>query len=392
MEGVNPQTATEIICTFDELRNYPIEGRYFVTKFDGTTETISLNLNPVQVQGLMKIQEQENQNGKKMRAYDASSLRNFGTPTWYYEKDPKKLIRENYISLAPSSEKVILHFYLDNNSKTTTHYRTFVIQDGINANSDGTITMTQNTANPQEYIFKLENLTENPDEILSIDWRLNNSMSICGEQKGNSCAYTFTSFGQISIEATINTLGNRTKKVSNIFQIEAPLSLERHIKVTDTNGKLLNPNETYDMKTRTYIVKDVIPPQKLFLDARDVIPSNVGYSLKNVNWTISDGRTSENRTGERIEFDVRRTSRYNIVAEYIFEKNIKTGRADDTRKVTENVLLDLERKNLSAFLKVQASSDYVPVRVIVDASESHSEYSEIVKFIYDFGEGRPAAE
>lgn len=196
----------------------------------------------------------------------------------------------------------------------------------------------------------------------------------------------------MSIEATVNLIGNQTKKISKTFQIETPLALERHVKVSNKSGKNLNPEETYDLKTRTYVIKDIAPPEKIFLDARDVITGNVGYTLKSVKWTIYDGRTNETRTGDRIEFDISRTARYNITAEYTFEKNIKTGRGDDTRTATENILLDLEQKNLSANLKISSSSDYVPSKVTVDASQSRSEYSEIIKFIYDFGEGRPAAE
>lgn len=93
-----------------------------------------------------------------------------------------------------------------------------------------------------------------------------------------------------------------------------------------------------------------------------------------------------------MELELTRTARYTVTAEYTFEKSVKTGREDDIRTVSEIVMLDMERKNLNPVLKIKSDSSYVPVRVTVDASESQSEFSEIVKFIYDFGEGRVPAE
>ncbi len=391
-KGGDPVNESDIICTFNQLKNYEPSGQYDIIDYNGKKSKVDIPLTPVQIRGLVKITEQENKDGKLMRTYDASTLRQLGTPTWVFDSDRDRIITENYISLSPTDTPVILHFYLDNNSKKITYGRTFIVQNSNVKNSDGNIIVTQNPTNPQEYIFRLEDITSNPDNIISIDWKLNNTNDICINQKGASCAYVFTSYGQFTIEATVNLIGSQTKKVTKAFQIDAPIVLERHVKVTDKTGKLLNPETTYDYKTRSYVVKDITPPEKIFLDARDVISDNPGYTLKDVKWTISENNKSENRDGTKIEFDVTRAGRYSIVAEYTFEKNIKTGRDDDTRTAVDTVRLDLERKELYATLKVNTSSDYVPARVTVDASESHSEYSEIIKFVYDFGEGRAPAQ
>lgn len=55
------------------------------------------------------------------------------------------------------------------------------------------------------------------------------------------------------------------------------------------------------------------------------------------------------------------------------------------------VYIHIERGNLTPRLKVSYNSDYVPVTVIADASQSIAENSEIIEFQYDFGEGRPVA-
>lgn len=391
-KGGDPVNESDIICTFDKLKNYNPSGRYTVTDYSGKTETVNIPLEQVQIRGLMKITEQENKDGKLMRTYDASALRQLGTPTWQYDDNQEKVITENYISISPTDTPVILHFYLDNNSKKITYSRSFIIQNSDVKNGDGNIIVTQNPTNPKEYIFRLEDITSDQDSIISIDWRLNGSSTICTNRKGVSCSHNFTSYGQFTIEATVNLIGGQSKKVVKNFQIDAPLELERHLKITDKSGKFLNPESTYDLKSRAYVIKDITPPEKIFLDARDVISDNPGYVLKDVNWTITENKESERKNGTKIEIDITRAGRYNIVAEYTFEKSIKTGRDDDTRVTTDTILLDLERKDLYAVLKINSSSDYVPARVTADASQSHSEYSEIIKFIYDFGEGRAPAQ
>lgn len=164
------------------------------------------------------------------------------------------------------------------------------------------------------------------------------------------------------------------------------------MRVMNKENKLLNTQETFDPKTKMYVISGIVPPSKIFFDARDVISDNPGYQLTDVSWSIHDGSNTESKSGMRIELDLTRTARHTITAKYTFEKTVKTGRSDDTRSVTETIMIDMERKNLNPVLKVTADSAYAPVRVIVDASQSQSEYSEIMKFIFDFGEGRTPAE
>lgn len=251
----------------------------------------------------------------------------------------------------------------------------------------------QNVANPQEYTFTLTNLSVNQSDILSIDWKMDESTTICQNSKSNSCIYNFGgALGRHKVTANVHLIGNKTIPISSDIQIYEALQLERHLKITNRSGKVLNPDSTIDLKTKTFVVKDITPPETIVLDARDVISNNPGYILKEVKWTINDGRTTENRVGDHIDFAINRTARYNITAEYTFEKSIKTGQPDDSRTAQDLILLDLERKNLMPVLKISQTSDYVPAKITVDASQSTSEYSEIIKFIYDFGEGKPVAE
>jgi PKD repeat protein len=55
------------------------------------------------------------------------------------------------------------------------------------------------------------------------------------------------------------------------------------------------------------------------------------------------------------------------------------------------VTVDVEHKTLIPRLSIITQSDYVPASVTVDASQSWSESNSIIKFIYNFGEGKADA-
>lgn len=392
MTGSNPTTEEAIICTFDQIKDYKPRGEYTVSTYN-KEEKIQIPFSSVEIKGLLDITEQENKDGEMRKIFDAQRIKSLGTPRWYYLDGSSNTEKQTDIFSETLSDKPLvvgLKVFRENNL-IKGFDRIFIIQSN-DRKAEGKISVVQNVANPQEYNFTVSDLTVNQADILSIDWKLNDSVVICAESRSSTCAYTFTSFGNFKIDAVVNLIGNKTMTISERVQIDQPLNIERHVKINNRSGKVLNPQETYDMRTQTFIIKDIVPPDTIVFDARDVISSNPGYVLKGVTWNINDGHSTETRTGDKIDFPINRTARYTITAEYTFEKSIKTGQADDTRKALDKIMLDLERKNLTPILKISQTSDYVPARVTVDASQSMAEYSEIIKFIFDFGEGRPPAE
>lgn len=106
-------------------------------------------------------------------------------------------------------------------------------------------------------------------------------------------------------------------------------------------------------------------------------------------WKFDNGKTVEEKRGERVNFIISNTLRYNVTATYTFSKTLLSG--SDVKIAHDSIIIDVERKDLIPRMNIQASSDYVPVHVTVDGSESKSENGEIIKFIYNFGDGKPDA-
>ncbi len=192
------------------------------------------------------------------------------------------------------------------------------------------------------------------------------------------------------IGAKIFLADKSVREVTREINVEEPLNLIRHVIVTDSTGKKLNPDSSYDQVLKMYIIDNIIPPDKLTFDARDVVPTNAGYTLREVHWSMSDGRNTVEKIGERVTFDISNTYRYTITGIYTFEKNIP-GNAPEVKTATDIVTVDVEHKTLIPRLSIITKSDYVPASVTVDASQSWSENNNIIKFIYNFGEGKTDA-
>jgi len=166
--------------------------------------------------------------------------------------------------------------------------------------------------------------------------------------------------------------------------VNEPLNIVRNIKVFNNDGTLLNDSSTYDGNLRAFILKNsVVPPESLVFDARDIVPSNPGYEVSSILWRISNGKTIEERRGEKISIEFNEPLRYTVDAIYTFKKNVP-GEKDIEDTLKETIVVDVERRSLMPRLNIAMSSDYVPAIVTVDASQSESESGEIKKFIFDF--------
>ena len=396
--GASPTTEQSIICTFDQVKVYKPTGTYTFRNLTNEIKQLDIALENIEIRGLLNITEQENKNGDTILTINAGNNRRLGVPRWkeyaYNNLDTKnpwtagKEVQENIISLPIEKQPKLLGLTIFANS--TEHDRVFLVKEQEYKNSEGIIEVTQNAANTQEYIFTLTGATQDANTILNVEWFMNNNLRMCAEYRRETCVQTFTSPGEWRITAKVNLVGGRTLTFNKNFKIDNPISLERHARILNRSGKMLNEEEIFDVKTKTYVIKDIYPPETLIFDARDVISSNPGYILTEVNWMINDGSNTETRAGKRIEYKLTRTARYNIRAEYTFQ-NTTAGKSDDIKKAYDDIRFDLDRRNITPVLKISKNSDYVPARITVDASESRSEHSELIKFIFNFGEGRPDA-
>lgn len=230
---------------------------------------------------------------------DASALVPLGgTPKWKYSTNPDRIIQENIITEIPSETPLLIGLNArDTKGQFGGEYdRIFVIQQKHNHGSEGSILLEQNPANPQEYTITLTGVTQNEDDILSIQWKLNDNTPICStSNRATKCIHAFRNYGDWSIQADVKLIGGKSATLTQELSIKAPLELGQRLRVVDRSGKHLNPSNTFNRATQSFTIKDLLVPETIILDARNVYSAHVGYTLDEVHWTITDGTQTENR-------------------------------------------------------------------------------------------------
>lgn len=384
VSGTNPKEEQWIVCDFNQIRNYNIRWSYFATDVNWESKEIPIELDAVEIRGLVDVREQKNSLGRDIITLDASKLTLLGDPRWVYESTGKEE-KNPTITLEPSETPTFIFLKVFWESPD----RIFLVQKRGAWQWDETIEAVQSTLDGREYTMTLTGITADSNTILGIEWTVNDGIVICRWSR-DVCQYNFWNYGQQSVNARIAFADRSYRDIKKDINVEKPLQLIRHVIVTGSDGKRLNPDSSYDGVLNSYLIDSIIPPDKITVDARDVVPENPGYELKEVRWVLADGRNSIEKIGDRVTFDILNTYRYTIVGTYTFEKNIP-GSATEIKKATDNITVDVERKILIPRLSVIQNSDYVPASITVDASQSWSENNEIIKFIYNFGEGRADA-
>lgn len=105
--GSSPKEEKAIICTFDQVKNYNIRGSYFGTDASGNEKEIPMELETVEVRGLIDIREQKNSSGRDIVTLDASRLSLLGDPRWTYENTGDD-VKTPSITIEPSETPVFV--------------------------------------------------------------------------------------------------------------------------------------------------------------------------------------------------------------------------------------------------------------------------------------------
>ncbi len=386
MTGKDPLNEQSLVCTFDKVKPYNIRGVYRGKNRLGEMKEIPINLPAIEIRGNIDIKDQVNNRWEKIITLDASRIKKLGTPHWIYESG--KDVTESSITESVSPIAQAICFKIFDKSGCD---RIFILEDKSVTPVEGSIVANQDIVENRLFHLSLTGVSLNPNEIVNIEWLLNNQIVICS-QGVEQCDYTFSSYGKGTVSVTVKMANWKKYTFEKELVVTEPLRIIRHIKVTNKNWGLLNEEWTYDKELKAYVLKNIVtPPETLTFDARDVVSINPGYTLDTVLWKISNGRKDEERKGSKINIDFNQSLRYTIECIYTFKK---TGNAikDELEVAKDTVIVDIEQKNLMPKMDITMTSDYIPSLVTVDASQSISQNGEIKKFIFDFGENKTPAE
>jgi hypothetical protein len=384
--GSNPSNEQSLVCTFDTIKPYNISGIYRIKNSQGVTSEIPITIPSIEIAWLVNIKKQNNNRGETIITLDASSLKKFGSPEWVYENN--KVVTESSITETANTLAKRIGLKVFSRDRFD---RIFVVVDNDKKIIDGGIEYIQDRTDNRLFQFSLSGITLNPNEITDIEWLLDNQTVMCTRGEEN-CNYSFTNFGRKNIKATVTVASGKKYTFNTEVTVNEPLNLVRHIKVFTKEWKLLNEQDTFDQSLKAFILRNtIIPPEKLTFDARDVVSGNVGYTLDNVLWKISNGKEIREERWTKVDIEFSQPLRYTVEARMTFKKS-SPGWPNVEESVSDMVIVDIERRSLMPRLDIDVPFDYVPSLVTVDASQSESENGEIKKFIFDFWEWKPPAE
>ena len=345
-------------------------------------QSISIDFQPIQIAGVVEVKKT-----KTSFTYDASSLASLGGIAWLTEKDDNltKVSSNAIFSMTIKNDDQILCL---NISSGMTCDKLFIISKGSESNIVAKILYEQNKENPRKYAFSLEIDDIKSGEITGYQWMIDN-LTVSREEK---FLHEFTGYGDVKVKVLLTDSTGNITELNESFSMMSPLKLtkgtaaESLLKIIDTSGESLM-EKSYNASLKAYYITEVIVPMNIQLDATDVKVENYGYELTGVEWDLDEDGAYE-KTGNRIKTELIEMKRYTFSVRYTFtnsEKNI-------TATLSEKVIFEPEKRDIALTLKLTQDSEYAPATIHVDGSASIPKEGKIVKFMYDFGEGRGPIE
>ncbi len=338
----DPKNAKWIVCTFDTIKSYKIYWIYRWRDRSGKIEVVTMNISPIQIRWLLSIKKQKNRNNEDIITLDATDLVDLWNPRWFY-RSSKTLITEASITEKITDIPQVIDFRLFSERKD----RTFVIEKTTEKEFRGYISSnSQDNLNPLQYTLNIERLDIDETWIIAIDWRLNDGTRICTEESSKTCEYTFPRYGSFLVQAIIETANGESYTLEKNLKLKSPLVVLQKARIKNKWWIIINTDDTYDTTLRSYVIKEIITPEKIYLDARDVVAEDPEYRLHNVIWTMSDWKETIQKEWIQQEFDLSRPIRYTMNIEYIFRPNV--GWTEDGEKTSkERVIFDIEQASAS---------------------------------------------
>lgn len=353
---------------------------------------------------VIEIQETTTTNGGKRLDIDASSLKDMGTVVWYfkeplsaaedsekkygdwekmyegYEFIPRKIFFEDmfiWLSVQQSGEQ------------DSTIDKVIAVKTQGDSEISGEIDFKASLDDDLSLEFFVKNpLTNFANGLIeSYEWKIEGKSYLVQNNPdlvdvSPSVSHTFSTFGEQTVQVILTDSKGKTATLDKKITIQKSVELRDSLVMSDANDKEFK-DFRYEQKSHEYYVDALWIPATLKLDARYIRPSNLIYSLTEVSWDVkNDG--SIDATGKNFSFSIPTEGNHIVVVQYTFthRKN-----PEDTIQLKEFIYVEGIKKDAILDLQMEYESNYAPVSVRFDASQSYIKNDNIIKFLYDYGDG-----
>jgi PKD repeat protein len=238
------------------------------------------------------------------------------------------------------------------------------------------------------YTFKVDKLenTQGAWFIKSFKWILEDKeffkeASIEKLNESSEVSYKFSNYGKQVIKVVISNTAGKSNEIRTEIDIPRKLWTNNLLKISE-NDKVLEDIK-YNEKTREYSIFNVWVPTTLKFDAKYIRPDSVIYWLDNISWDLeSDGIIEGNNKILEQKFDVEWTKEITVNYTFVHKDN-----KNEIIHIKDKIIIECIEKDAIISFEIKPQNEYAPTIVAFDASVSKVKDENIVKFIYDYGDG-----
>lgn len=355
-----------------------------------TIEKIIEDIPSINIQYVVKIEEEVWITWWKIVNFDASEISQLWKIKWYSVDDLSNILHkwEKLFMWKPIFEETIIWMYIERSDrKDNVLDKVFVIKPATINNLDWEIKYQKSILNDLEYIFSVTNIendfwswyVENYKWLIW-DKEYSKSWDIINLEKSSEIKHIFEKYWdyEVIVELT-NSAWNTTMLRKNI-NIPRSLNIKKWIDIY--MDWILVENIDYRPMLNEYIINNLWVPNEMKFDARFIEIDTTLYTLETVNWDYNSNWDND-FTWRVWEHNINSEWLHTITAKLKFvNRRIK----DDTIEVEQKIFINAVRKEAILDFNINQNSEYVPTIVWFDGSRSTVRDSNIVKFIWDYGD------
>ena len=392
----------ELIVTLSQIQNYQISVEAIWR--DIVTEEVRENipgLPNISVSHLIQINENTVPTWWKQYSFDASSLSSLWNIAWYFKSPESNDDRRfpdwekvsDQFEFYPGQifyEPIYIAIWIQTWNDEEVFRKIFTLNTQSSSNIEAWITAEQSFENELNYRFQVTNAqTWFSDGFIEwYEWRIENRTynvwpDINSPSASSVVNHIFTRYWEHTIRVTLRDTRWNERTLTKEIDIIRQMNLSESLEIIDSTTWRKVENLRYNPRTYEYFIDDLWVPTTLRFDARNLRPENILYRLIDVKWDIWDNGDIDEEWMQ-FEFELPTPWNHTLALHYSFQHRRNS---EDIINIVEKVYIGAVRKEAIISLRVNTNTQYAPATVSFDASLSFIRDDDIVKFIYDYGNG-----
>jgi len=381
-----------LIKTFDKI--WPTDIKLTINWIDSQWKEIKKTVETmpyINITYVVNITEKKLNSWWKLATFDAKSLEELGKIEWYFMDNLEEPVWKwsEYIVWKPIFEDTIVWMYIKKTNSTINDSfdKIFIIKWEDKINIDWDIIFKRWIVNDLEATLNVTNLETAAwawyiekyiwtiwEQIYTKTWDIENS------EKASEVKHIFVNYWEQTVKVELINSAWENKTLTKTIFLPKVLKLSDEIKIyADWNE--IN-NVSYNATLNEYFLNEVWYPSNLKLDGRFIKWDSTIYSLTKIEWDY-DSDWNIDYVWKTWEYELNKEWNHTItVKEYFVNRKVTT----DSIIITEKIYIESIKKEAIVDFDIIKNSEYVPVIIWFDGSKSQVRDSNIVKFIWNYGD------